>query len=284
MEVIVPKVAVMMIHGIGDQTEDYVHESTARLVESVKQRCGDGVVFANAYWADVLSNEQKEMQKRLKAGGVMHYNALRTFLIDFVGDALAYQPTPHNRTVYDKIHVIVANTMQHLAQNAGENAPLVIIGHSLGTIIASNYIYDLQIHPQRQIIPAHVEQKIGQTPLERAETLVSFYSLGCPLPLWSLRFDDFGTPIQVPSPNLQQHYPNITGEWVNFYDQDDILAYPLRTLNEQYQVVVTQDRQVNVGRFYESWNPLSHMGYWKDHDVIQPITDALYQLCSRLGL
>ena len=39
-----------------------------------------------------------------------------------------------------------------LAQEAGPDAPLCVIAHSLGTIIASNYIYDLQVDPFKHLI------------------------------------------------------------------------------------------------------------------------------------
>jgi len=36
---------------------------------------------------------------------------------------------------------------------------------------------------------------IGNTPLERGETLTLLYTLGSPIAIWSLRYPDFGVPI-----------------------------------------------------------------------------------------
>jgi len=116
---------------------------------------------------------------------------------------------------------------------------------------------------------------MGSTPLDRGETLTLLYTLGSPLALWSLRFSDFGQPIMVPAPQLKKYYPDLEGEWVNYYDQDDVIGFPLKTLDAAYGQAVTADVEVNVGDFAASWNPLSHLGYWTDQDVVRPISNAI---------
>ncbi len=74
-----------------------------------------------------------------------------------------------------------------------------------------------------------------------------FYTLGSPIALWSLRYRNFGKPIQVPSLKFGNHYRNLVGEWVNFYDKADIIGYPLKELNADYNAAVTSDRAVRVG-------------------------------------
>ena len=143
-----------------------------------------------------------------------------------------------------------------------------------GSKPSCNYFYDLQ-HPQRPLIAARVKKKIGDTPLERGETFTLFYTLGSPIAMWSLRYPNFGIPIKVPSPGLSKYYPNLKGEWVNFYDEDDVIGYPLKTLNEAYRKVIKADRQINAGGLLSSWNPASHLGYWTDNDVTKPIAQEL---------
>jgi hypothetical protein len=120
-----------------------------------------------------------------------------------------------------------------------------------------------------------VKKKIGDTPLERGETFTLFYTLGSPIAMWSLRYPNFGVPIAVPSPELSKYYPNLKGEWVNFYDEDDVIGYPLKTLNEAYRKAIKADRQINAGGLLSSWNPASHLGYWTDNDVTKPIAQEL---------
>lgn len=277
------KIAVAVIHGIGKQDPTFAASISAALLVGCSEVCGTDVVIEPIYWAQVLQHAEDELQRRLEQGGKMDFPRLRDFAIDFVADALAYQPTPGDRSAYDGIHRVFAQTIHRLAEKAGPTAPLCIIAHSLGTVISSNYIYDLQIEPYRAIISPIVKEAITDTPIERGETLTLLYTLGSPIALWSLRYDNFGRPIQVPAPQLPHYYPELTGEWVNFYDKDDVVGFPLRTLNDQYAVVVSEDRQVNVGDFPTNITPAAHMGYWTDQDVIGPITTSIRRVWETIN-
>jgi hypothetical protein len=270
------KIAVAIIHGIGKQDPHFSDGMARELKDRFAREIGTAsdLAILPVYWAPVLQGAEEELWKRMKRGGELDFTTLRRFLVDFAADAIAYQPTPKDRRIYDGIHEKLAETLNRLAAEAGEKAPLCVIAHSLGSVIASNYFYDLQ-HPKRPLIAARVRKKIGNTPLERGETFTLFYTLGSPIAIWSLRYANFGVPIEVPSPNLSKHYPNLAGEWVNYYDEDDVIAYPLKTLNEAYRKVIKADREINAGGLLSSWNPVSHLGYWTDNDVTKPIAREL---------
>lgn len=273
------RIAVALVHGIGAQTEAYLNNSGEGLIQRTRELCGDDVVFKWVFWAPVLQEREDRLLKRLKsADAPINWNALRGFIVSYFGDAIAYQPTEHDRNAYIGIHEAFARTMRDLSDEAGLDAPLVIVGHSLGAIIASNYIWDLQHMGRRDLIPDQARSLMTDTPLELGHTLTAFYSLGAAFPLWSLRFDDFGEPINVPAPELAAIHPTIDGEWVNYYDRDDVLGYPLRPMNDAYAQAVTKDCEVNVGRFYQSWNPLSHIAYWRDNNVISPVSEAIARI------
>ncbi len=275
-------IAVAIIHGVGKQDPHFADGMAQELRDRFARRVGkkvedpaSAVVIRPVYWAPVLQNVEGILWKRMKQGGELDFTTLRRFLVDFAADAIAYQPTPSDRKIYDGIHQVVARTLGELAAEAGEKAPLCVIAHSLGSVIASNYLYDLEVEPTRKIILAGVRRVMGNTPLERGETLTLFYTLGSPIAIWSLRYRDFGVPIRVPSPALAEHHPGLKGEWVNYYDEDDVIGYPLKTLNAAYRRVVKADRGVNAGGLLSSWNPASHLGYWTDNDVTGPIAGAL---------
>ncbi len=272
------KVAVAVLHGIGKQTSTFADKTSLEINNRCRDTCGDDIVIRSVYWSPIMQQEEDKLWQRLLEGGLMDFVKLRRFLIDFLADALAYQPSPSDRSAYDGIHRVFAETLRDLAQEAGDTAPLCVVAHSLGSVIASNYIYDLQADARKKIISDPVREAMGDTPLERGETLTLLYTLGSPIALWSLRYTDFGRPIQVPSPLLQQHYPGLEGEWVNYYDADDVVGFPLKSLNDAYSEQVTSDRQVNVGNIFGSWNPLSHLAYWSDRDVLDPIAEKLIQV------
>lgn len=274
------KIAIAAIHGIGLADPEWQDEQSskflsgmskplinefARLRKETFDEAKSKLVIKPIYWADVVQRLSDELENRLNLSDLSNPLNLRDFVFHYLGDAIAYSSSG-TKNINQEIHAVFAQTLKTLADEAGEKAPLCIIGHSLGGLIASYYIWDLQ--KNNPIIV------IGNTPLEKGETLNLFYTLGTQIPLWSLSHANFGEPVQIPSPQLNNHYSGLTGEWLNFYDKDDVLGFPLQNINEAYSKVV-QDKKVNAGNIFSNWNPFSHNGYWKDDEVIEPIAQGL---------
>lgn len=274
------KIAVVIIHGMGNHPATFADELIAEITRWCSPVTGTDVVIRPIHWTPVLQAEERLLLERAVEGGRLRFPGARRFMVDFIADAIAYQVTPHDRTIYDAIHAVFAKTLRQLAAELGGDVPLCIIAHSLGSIIASNYIYDLQ---HTHLISEQVRAQMESTPLERGETVTLLYTMGSPIALWGVRYVDFGTPITFPPPALLAHYPGIPYEWVNFYDPDDVIGYPLKVLNEGYNQMVTEDQPVNIGSLIEQWNPLSHLGYWEDKDVIRPIANQLIALWQFLN-
>lgn len=275
------KIAVAVIHGIGRASPEFADKSNPgkftggiarKLRSQVAELLGeDGeasrLEIEAVYWAPVLQDLQDELWKRLEIGNLSNPFGLREFIFHSLADSIGYQITPSDREIYDQVHQRIANTLKALAESAGPKAPLCIIGHSLGSAIASNYIWDLQNE--------HTHIEVGNTPLEQGETLALFYTLGSQIAFWRLRHANFGTPVTIPSPKLSKHYPNLVGEWINFYDKNDVLGFPIKATNDKYKLAVKEDREVNAGPPITSWTPLSHNGYWTDNEVTKPIAETL---------
>lgn len=230
-------------------------------------------------WTPVLKEERKDLYHRLGVDKLNGFLGLREFIFQAIADSLTYQITKSKLDDYwgyNSIHQCFADSISDLAkeERAGSDAPLCIISHSLGTVITSNYIYDLETQK------AQID--IGDTPLERGETLTCVYTLASQIPFWSLRYPNFDRPIKVPSEKLDYHYSNLKGEWINFYNESDIMGYPLKTLNEAYSEAVKEDKVVNAGGLLESWNPLSHCSYWTNKDVVDTIARGLYNILQHL--
>lgn len=238
----------------------------------------DGVKLMNQGSQTALMRFAPLLMKRSDSRlGRLNYPGLRWLMMHFVGDAIAYQPTPGGREVYDSIHVKVAEGLARLRRRAGEKAPLCVVAHSLGTVIASNFFYDLQKERQtgRQMLPERVRMAMGTSPLERGETLTHFYTMGSPLALWTLRYPNqtFDAPVSVAAPELTRHHPGLEGEWVNFYDDDDVIAWPLRPLSETYRRMVRDERVTLKGPLF-SWTPMAHPFYWTDDGVMESVARA----------
>jgi len=70
-------------------------------------------------------------------------------------------------------------------------------------------------------------------------------------------------------------------EWVNFYDPDDIVAYPLRTLNDEYKHAVDRDPGPSASdRRYWVAPPISQRRFTSIHEESSGRSQNA-SLCSR---
>ena len=276
------RIAVLVIIGIGKKDQaDYEREAIQPLQQQLTEQIGDGAVIELVHWTDILYDEKERVRTGYHAQDPdLGYDALRRFFSGLITDVIAYQPQGKESDIYLNIHKKVANALDRLSKSAGPNAPLVILAHSMGGVVASNYLRELQQDThESELLPEEVHHIAGDTPIERGETLAQLYTMGTMLALYSVRHKEFDEPMRVPSPELSQHYParNLPTCWVNFYNRSDVLGYPLAFLNDAYASIV-DDRPVNSGSWKTSWNPFSHMDYWGDEQIVQAITDGIMNL------
>lgn len=276
------KIAVAVVHGVGSQKADFAKAFAARLKNRFAAEIGvtnddptNELQIRGVYWAKILADQERALTARLE-GSDLDWREARNIMVDLGGDALAYQLnrqlTPEAPPgTYEAIHIAFAGTLRALTQDAGADAPLCIVAHSLGTVIASNYLWDLQSGQ----IPLPVTKAMEDSPLELGRTLVALYTMGSPISVWSLRFPDFGTPITFPPSDLIARYRQVPKEWVNIFDADDVIGYPLKCLNDAYERNVTEDIAENVGSVATMWNPASHVGYWNDKAVVERVAQGL---------
>jgi hypothetical protein len=76
--------------------------------------------------------------------------------------------------------------------------------------------------------------------------------------------------------------PSLSFKWLNFFDEDDVLGWPLRPLSPSYDALV-DDIPINagggiVGGLISSWNPLSHTQYWETREFIRHVSSAVEEL------
>ncbi|QED47779.1 hypothetical protein [Cytobacillus dafuensis] len=279
------QVAVAIIHGMGNQKENYAEKMAASLQQMVKDKAhylledsSNPLVIEPVYWAKVFEDRENDLYKRLVVDNNLQYKWLRRFIIHYLADVIGYQPVETTKHNYHLVHRKVADSLERLAEKAGPDAPLCLISHSLGTVIASNFFYDLQMNQR------NVELSLDDlSPLEKGDSLALFYSMGTTLPLWSLRYDKFDRPIHIPSHKIEEYYPGLKGEWINFYDRDDLLGYPLKGVSPEYERAVTEDREINAGGMLVNWNPFSHSAYLTDKDVLKPIADGLFRVWKHIN-
>ena len=288
------KLAVLVVHGMGDQKANFADG----MIKELKRRIRDDekldpseIEWRPVWWAPVLSGAESDLWRRSSRGNDLDYKKLRLFVLHALGDAVAYRKVDKKNfcegdiDAYEKVHAQVEADMKTLRRlsRAGKpttapDVPLILIAHSLGCHILSNYIWD--------------RQKRGATSLgndfENMKTLSGLVTFGCNIPLFTLAHKKV-QPIKFPLP-VTKYFPRGTGanvvraatKWWNFYDPDDILGWPLKPLSSSYRRAVHRDVAIDVGGFLTSWNPTSHGGYWEDNDFTVPVSKAIAKVLKLL--
>jgi hypothetical protein len=263
-----PELGILVIHGIGVQKEDFavgfIDEMNGRLTDLGVDP--EAVAWEAAFWADLLTPNEDSLWKKLSAAHELDWVTVRKFIINVLADALAYQRNPdEDHDMYRLIHTRVRDHLASLrGKLGGQDKPLVVIAHSLGSVIISNYTWDEQ--HQNQL-------NLGANPFERMETLASLVTFGSNIPLFTLALPDPKS-IEFPPSSLPANL-RATAKWLNFFDPDDVLGYPLKPLSPSYGETVNADIEINVGGLFTSWNPVSHTEYWTDDDFTRPVAELV---------
>ena len=267
------KVGVLFVHGLGAATEDFAHDTIHELRERIAGRGlnRDEIAWQSVYWHPLLSEKENRLWVDLAAQNDLNWAKLRKFFINAFGTVSAYgSAVDRPGSLYQAIHGMVNESLKGLREKLGDqDKPLLVIAHSFGSVIMSDYIWDRQT--------GRDQARLGTNPFERMETLSGMVTLGSSIPLSTVTCDKIAA-IEFPPPGLPAALMS-KAKWLNLYDSDDVLGWPLRQLSESYAKVVSEDIEVSVGNILTSWNPTNHSAYWTDDSVIKPI---LYLLSTLL--
>ena len=281
------KLGVAVIHGIGSYATRPSDSSIPSFSTDLRDRIRDAlnedgdpvfdrdVAWREIFYSDITEQNQEAFFNKVKSQ--VNYDSLREFVIKNLGDAAAYrlEPGATNDQIYGRIHTRVEQTLTELANDTAPNAPIMVLAHSMGGHVMSNYIWDRQA-TQPALPPA----------VENANTIAAFVTFGCNIPLFTFAYaaQDI-TAIAYPGKELPQKL-KLKGWWTNYYDKDDVLGYPLGQCGAGYEALKQNgnlhDRRINAGGIFTSWNPLSHNGYWKDRDFYQPTAATMRWILARI--
>ena len=268
---------VVWVHGIGTQREGARRGFERRIRSAFRRRVRgqggrppeDAVVWENAYWARVTQDDQDRLKRALNVRG-----ALQRFFVDSLGDATAYSRPRGGGGKFDEIQQVFTDALQALSAKAteyeaeGAKAPLTVVAHSLGTVIATGALDHLRASGA---FPQNLELK-------------HLFTLGSPIAVYGLRYglDHFNRPTEA-------------DEWTNFFYSHDLIGYPLQPLGEPWRSRV-RDVELSsgggvglgrrlfrsvVGRVNFARNIVSHGWYFNDSRVVDEIGSALADEWSR---
>jgi hypothetical protein len=252
---------VLLFHGIGDAKAGYGDPFKKNLLEvfedEVKRISGQPPsqqpVIREVLWSSVTGSIQAKLWERMFPGMASDeeppwwqpWARLRYFVVHYLGDTVAYDEPP-GKSKYGPIHRVAWNVMDRLAIPSS----LTIVGHSFGAVIASDLVADA-VDSGR---PGHI--KAWPAGLK----LTNLFTMGSPLSLYAVQFDELEElqPIKLQD---QEH-----GLWINIYDSQDVLGFPLKKVNAEFDQAVFADKAINAGSWWNpmSATPLSHEFYWDD--------------------
>lgn len=237
------RVAILTIHGVGEQkpgfANDFHQALVARLVHNTKLEVG----CFELEWQHLIEPQEDKMKEDLSS---LNWDLTRYFALSYVGDVIAYAK---DTSFYKNVHSELNQKLIEVNNWLGDDGKLYIVGHSLGTIIAFNFIYNLQN------VEAMGNKIFRATSTDHMDKLECLFTFGSPLYIYSLQKDHGGSPINVK-------------RWINVYSGFDVIGYPVRTINEEFaSASYIEDKKVLCGGLLSFWNPLSHGTYLESKKI-----------------
>ena len=263
------KVALLTLHGQGDTDRNYHKELVEELSDEVGSNRWSDVHFSSIFYSDIFQNAQNKYYNRVKSK--VDSKKLRKFLLFGFSDAggLEYSRSIPD-SAYKKVQQRIFDAMGAAYSALGDNSgPVILVAHSLGCQVISNYIWDAGNHskqPPGIWKDAHANLDPKELKFRKFGSMAVMCTIGCNIPIFVAGLPrDQIKPIKA---------PNNKFVWENYYDEDDPLGWPLEQLSDGYKALV-KDHEINAGGIFTSWNPFSHGQYWGDSDVIDPLADHL---------
>lgn len=264
--------AVITIHGMGETPTNYWEP----LVDNLKDRLGidvwKNIHFDNIYYQDKLQPNQYRTWHSFDADQ-LDYKALRKFMLYGFSDAAGMEIKPHDPDspylhAQTKIRECLLRCLEALDNVT--NKRVVIFAHSLGCQVLSNYIWDSDSQQSKGIWAFDPLEGLGTEEIDflKLKTKRYLFTTGCNIPIFVAGLNEIVAISKSPD----------DFEWINYFDRDDILGWPLKVLSESYDSVVLEDYQINSGGIFGGMTPLSHNYYWEDDDFLGPAADSIVDL------
>ena len=171
------KLGVLILHGIGNHTPAFADGMVQELRERIGVSASKDVYFKPCFWGGVLDKRERLLAKTMEPHTDKH-RIRRELVLGGFGDLIAYNGPPNQKShYYNPIHREVNTALVQMEtkvlREGGDptRVPVLVMAHSLGCYVASNYIWD---HQQRN------QHAFGNaSPFSRLETLCGLITFGC---------------------------------------------------------------------------------------------------------
>jgi hypothetical protein len=283
-----PQVALITVHGMGETPRDYAAGVFGQMRSRLGPLLRERAAFYSVYYQHILQQNEQTVWDRVDAGSKVHYDGLRKFMLFGFADAAGLENRKEDPgSVYEMAQSEIARALL-AAYAANPSMPVVFLAHSLGCQVLSSYIYDGQKALGGGRVEAGIWRDIdgwsrpalGRLLGEREKLFLAggsctaLVTTGCNIPIFVAAHKEMHIKPIAP--------PTALFHWLNLYDPDDVLGWPLQPLSAGYRRLV-EDRAINAGQgavgwMLKSWNPLSHNAYWQDNEVLEPLAGMLRRM------
>jgi hypothetical protein len=278
-------VDVIMIHGIGDLRKKGQSYS-APLQASIRKHFGsddrDVLAFHEVDWSDIGAKKAEQLIRKKGAlpdatlptagarwpiqdaiGEVLDATLnvseqVRRFLLTGVGDVLIYFTDVGGAQIRQRLieKILEVRRTKLEQQPEAEQHYVTLVAHSLGSVIA----YDVCRMLGGEL--SHAVAGLG---------LSNFFTLGSPLALFSL-LEYGGEDVHYARRGV--HLDRAGGVWLNFYDQQDPISFPLAGVYPPLPDVpgrnyTIRDIRVQTGTFH------AHTRYFLNDTIAKHIAQQL---------
>ncbi|MBB5212578.1 hypothetical protein [Microbulbifer hydrolyticus] len=257
------------------------------LFQALKSELGDDwsrihadTVLCQGHLQPNLERVFEAMQKR-----DMDYLRARKFMLYGLAEAASQMTDIDQRGGnYDKTQQAIYQTFERAAKATSDTAPVILLSHSIGCSILSNYLWDAQRPTISHGIwrdggPKGVHKGSAKDLFQRGKTLAHWYTLGASNPLWTAGMAR--DQIQAVTSDTRGY----NFRWKNFYNPDDLFGWPLKPLSPSYNQAVYRDYETRPLADWSaaSWGPqlVSHDGYWQSELVQKALIEDVRELLKK---
>jgi hypothetical protein len=275
-------IALLIVHGMGDTAPDF-HDELVVPLRARLQHAWDRIAWRPVYYQPVLKRNERAIFEQMRP--LIRWETLRELMLFGFSDAASLE---HKKELalspYWQTQRLILQQLDALFDEvydeAANAAPaLAIVAQSLGGQVMSNYIWDAQ-QPRAYagIWSAALDDGVpAESPRDRfrrMRSLQRFMTTGCNIPVFVA-----GHAVIEP---IDRSRLGAAFRWINQFDPDDVLGWPLAQLSAGYAALV-EDHAVNAsgGTLFgtiRSLTPYSHSQYWRTASVLDRIAEGLREM------
>lgn len=212
------KVAIVYIHGQGTYKENSYKEMMENVLGEVEYNKSQVEIFPVMYYSKIQGNQDKLLSRMNSVPWML--SRIREKLVSSFGDPSTIY---FNKKEYDYVMSKVKDQFINAQKYVGNKGHIVLIGHSLGSIIASNYLWDAN--------------KAGI----KYTNLKLMITTGSPLFVFIS-----GKDVDDIKPIRKQSF---RFKWINFYNSRDPLSSEYENFSPEYKDLV-EDVKIKGGLYF----------------------------------